>query len=272
VACSVAMRPVVEWPSLALLIACAACRSSPPAAAPPDDAAPATEASLEADDACVIPSMVDQYPGSGLPTPFAPGVPAPECILQKHDVIVVLGCPNADDGGVGDCQAARADIAVALMQAGWGDRFITSGAAVQNQWVEADTLASLLVLRGVPDASITRERMAQHTDENILYSTEIMASNGWETALVVSDDPSHLVLVALCDSNCCVELGRLTVFDFPLPDGDGGTEGRKVGHYVRYPVAAPVTADECAHIEQPSKLMCIALPGRTSCATDGGAD
>jgi hypothetical protein len=217
-------------------------------------------------DACVIPSMIDQYPGTGLPTPFLPGTPAPACLLTKHDVILVLGCPNADDGGAGDCQAARADIAVALMNAGWGDRFITSGAAVHNPWVEADTLASLLVARGVPDASITRETQAQHTDENIFYSTAIMARNGWKTALVVSDDPSHLVLVAVCDSNCCVDLGRLTVFDFPLPDGDGGIAGRKVGHYELYPGAAAVTADECAQIEQPSKLMCIALPSRTACA------
>jgi hypothetical protein len=240
------------------------CRSHLPAELPDEDAGTG--------DACVIPSMIDQYPGTGLPMPFAPGVPAPACVLAKHDAIVVLGCPNADDGGVGDCQAARADIAVALMNAGLGDRFITSGAAVHNMWIEADTLADLLVARGVPDGSITREEMAQHTDENIAFSTRIMAENGWETALVVSDDPSHLVLVALCDSNCCVEQGRLTIFDFLLPDGDGGTSARKVGHYVRYPIAAEVTPAECAQIEQPSKLMCIALPGRTSCAAADGGD
>jgi hypothetical protein len=250
----------MRWRALGLvaLAALAGCRSSSSAAPPGEQ------------DACVIPSMIDQYPGTGLPMPYMPGVPAPACVMTKHDAIIVLGCPNADDGGVGDCQAARADIAVALMQSGWGDRFITSGAAVHNQWVEADTLASLLIARGVPDASITRERMAQHTDENIYFSTQIMAANGWQTALVVSDDPSHLVLVALCDSNCCVELGRLTVFDFPLPDGDGGVSARKVGHYERYPEAARVTADECAQIEQPSKLMCIALPSRTACADAGG--
>jgi hypothetical protein len=95
-----------------------------------------------------------------------------------------------------------------------------------------------------------------------------MQSKGWTTAIVVSDSPSHLVLTATCDSNCCVDLGRLTVFDFSLPDGDGGTFTQKLGHYELYPGAPAVTSDECAQIEQPSKLMCIALPSRLACASN----
>lgn len=235
--------------SLSLVAACAstACRSN--------------GASDSVGDAgCVIPSMIDLYPDAGIPAPFEPGPAAPSCVAAAHDVVIVLGCPSNDDGTPSTCQTSRADIAVGLARAGYASRFITSGAAVHNAYVEADALKTLLVARGVATDDVTVENRAQHTDENIYYATKIMEARGWTTALVVSDSPSHLVLTATCDSNCCVDLGRLTVFDFAL---DGGSV--KVGHYARYPFATEVTAAECAHIEEPSKLMCIALAGRLAC-------
>jgi hypothetical protein len=266
-ACEAFRGPMHRRTILALLVvlgspALAACRGS--AAASGND----VDAGDISDGACVIPSMLDEYPDSGLPTPYAPGIPAPPCVVTQHDAIMVLGCPNDDDGGASDCQRARTDIAVAAEHAGLGDAFITSGAAVHNMWVEADTLKSLLVARGVPQDAVTTETRANHTDENIYYSSRIMQSKGWTTAIVVSDSPSHLELTATCDSNCCVDLGRLTVFDFTLPDGDGGTFTQKLGHYELYPSAAPVTPDECTQIEQPSKLMCLALPSRLACANN----
>src|SRR6185436_9143123 len=99
------------------------------------------------------------------------------------------------------------------------------------------------------------------TDENIYYSTLIMQAQGWTNALVVSEDAGQLVMTTLCDSNCCVELGRLTILDFALPSGT-----RKAGHYVRYPWAAAVSDAECAQIESPLKGMCTNLGSRLACA------
>lgn len=212
---------------------------------------------------CPTDSMVDLYPGQYANQPYDPKAPADACIAAPHDVIIVLGCPNNADGTPSDCQTKRADIAVALSQAGFGTQFITSGAAVHNQYVEADTLRDLLLSRGIPATSITTEPQAQHTDENIYYSTQIMAAHDWKSALVVSDDPGHLILTTLCDTNCCVDLGRLTVFEFPTPKGT-----YLAGHYALYPWATPVTPPECTQIEQPSKFMCTNLPTRKACAAN----
>jgi len=154
-----------------------------------------------------------------------------------------------------------------LMQAGLGDRFITSGAAVHNSYVEAATLRDLLIARGVPAAQITTELQARHTDENIYYSTQLMAAQAWRSALVVSDDPGHLILSAVCDSNCCVALGRLTVKTFPLKlPGQSTTTPQAVGHYALYPHAEPVAPAECTFIETPLKFMCTNLKTRLACA------
>jgi hypothetical protein len=88
-----------------------------------------------------------------------------------------------------------------------------------------------------------------------------MEANGWSTAWIVSEDPGHLVMTATCDSNCCVELGRMMVVDLTL----GGTT-YKVGHYVRYPSGTMVSQAECTHIQQPLKAMCTNLASRLACA------
>jgi hypothetical protein len=203
--------------------------------------------------------MLAQYGGEAPPATFAPGLSAPACARASHDAIVVLGCPTYADGGAAPCQIARADIAVAAARAGLGERFITTGAAVATPFVEAETLRTLLRDRGVADEKIVVEPKAEHTDENLYFSSRLMQERGWKTALVVSEDPRHLVMTAICDANCCVELGRLTVFQF---------DDRKLGHYVLYDApsadAPRVTEDECNAIRP--KLMCLNEGDRRACA------
>lgn len=230
------------------LVACSESRSEPPAG-----------------DACAIPPMTQQYGGDEPPATFAPGVPAPACVTTKHDAIIVLGCPNEADGGASACQTARADLAVRAMRSGLGDDFVTTGGHVHNAWVEAETLRDLLVARGVARERITLEPKAEHTDENLYFSSRIMQARGWSTALVVSEDPRHLVMTAVCDANCCVRLGRLTIFDFVLAGLDGTTTGAatKLGHYELRPPAPAVTDEECETIRP--KLMCLTLASRRAC-------
>lgn len=210
---------------------------------------------------CPTDSMVDLYPGNYPPAPYGPKPAATSCVSAEHDVIIVLGCPNADDGTPSDCQTKRADIAVALRDAGFGKRFITTGGAVHNQWVEADTLRDLLIARGVAAMDVFTDEEAEHTDENIYYATQIMNQQGFTNALVVSDDPGHLVLTGLCDCNCCVELGRMTLFEYPIAGG----QTVLAGHYALYPWTAEVTKGECDQIEIPTKFMCLNLSSRKAC-------
>ncbi|MDI1442764.1 YdcF family protein [Polyangium sp. 6x1] len=247
-------RPALLFASLSLSLACDADPGpSPPSVPPlPEGASPVA--------LCPIVSMIDAYPGEYPNQPNGPQPLASACITTRHDVVVVLGCPNDDTGTPSACQIARADIAVALKDAGYGDTFITTGGAVHNEWTEADTLRDLLVARGIEASRITTEPLAEHTDENIYYSTRIMEERGLVSALVVSDQPGHLVLTGVCDSNCCVDLGRLTVVDVPIQNGQVS-----VGHYVRHPWARPNTDEECAHIRTPSKFMCTNLEQRRAC-------
>ena len=233
-----------------LLLACGVSES--PEGAASDDAA-----------TCEVPSMLDQFPQPLVfEDPYGEFPEADECLSSEHDAIVILGCPSEDDGAPSDCQLARVDLAVALSNQGFGDRFITSGAAAHNAFVEADALAELLLARGVADTQIWRDTQAEHTDENLYFSTQIMVENGWDDALVVSDDPGHLVMTAVSDSNCCVDLGRLSVFEFPIGSG----ESALVGHYALYPAAEQVTAAECDRIA--GKGMSIMLDSRLACADD----
>jgi hypothetical protein len=221
------------------------------------------DATLSPSALCGVDDLKTLYAGV-LPTnPYAKQPSPSACVKKAHDAIMVLGCPNNSDGSAATCQTKRADIAVALSKAGYANRFIVSGAAVHNAYVEADTLAMLLVARGIPSANIMKEPKANHTDENIYYSSRIMLDHGWTTALVVSDDPGHLIMSAVCDANCCVELGRLTVFDFPV---SGGFE--LAGHYALVPPSTAVSKSECDQIKQPLKVMCVNLSSRLSCKDD----
>ena len=209
---------------------------------------------------CAVPLMTDRYSGF-LPTnPYGVQPMAGPCAVP-HDAIELLGCPSNTDGTPSTCQTARADLAVGLWDAGYASNFIVSGAATHNQWVEADALAQLLEQRGVQAKQIFRDLRAMHTDENLYYSDKIMEAQGWSSAIVVSEEPGQLIETALCDSNCCVDLGRLTVLTFPL-----GTTTAVLGHYVRYPWTTDVSTAECAQIELPTKVMCTQLVSRLACA------
>jgi hypothetical protein len=200
--------------------------------------------------------MPELHPAPLPPNPDADQPVAGACIAQKHDAIIVLGCPSNEDGTASDCQIERADLAVRLHDAGYADDFIVSGAAVHNDFAESDALHDLLVARAITSDAIIREPRAEHTDENIYFSSRIMQEQGWRSALVVSNSAGQLLYNALCDSNCCVGLGRLTVVEL---------DGIVVGHYALYPDASPVTDDECDHIEDPRMGVCVKLGSRRAC-------
>ena len=209
---------------------------------------------------CPVPSMIEEYPT--VPNPYGEWPAADSCIAATHDAIVILGCPNDDDGTSSTCQEERVRIALAARDAGLGGVFVTTGGAVQNDYVEAETLKDLLVAAGVDPADIFTDPLAEHTDENLYYASLILEEQGFDDAIVVSDDPGQLVYTAVSDSNCCVDLGRLSVWAFTL---DGG-ETAVLGHYALYPRAEAVTDEECAHIAD--LYMSTMLDSRLACADD----
>lgn len=210
---------------------------------------------------CPVAPMDQLYSGALPPNPYGTLPAASACVDAPHDVLIVLGCPNNSDGSPANCQIARANLAVSFFNAGYASHIITTGAAVQNANVEAVTLKQLLVDRGIPATAILTEQRAAHTDENLYFSTRIMESNAWQSAIVISDDAGQLLFSATCDSNCCVSLGRLTALGFTVAGNV-----IKAAHYARYPWAQAVVESECAQIQMPLKLMCSNLASRLACA------
>jgi len=208
---------------------------------------------------CVVPSLIADYVSPLPPSPYAAWQAADSCLLGRHDVIIIFGCPSRDDGGFSTCQRERVRLAMLFYEARLAPRFIVTGGAVHTEHVEAEALAALLRERGIASQDIYLEPQAQHTDENLYYSTRIMEENGWTSAVVVSEDPGHLLMTGLCDSNCCVDLGRMTLRQFEVAQG----LFVKAGHYVLNAFSTPNTPEECQHIT--NRLLCLTQSGRKAC-------
>ncbi len=206
---------------------------------------------------CPMPPLDVLQPGIAPPNP-TDLPPAPGCATLGYDAILVLGCPSQDDGDPSSCQRNRVELALRFADAGYADQFIVSGGAVKNAHVEADGLAQLLREAGVVEEAIVREPQARHTDENIYYSTQLMVARDWTSVLVVSE-VGHLLYAALCDANCCVRQGRMSVLDF---------EFGPAGHYILTPPAEPVSNAECIHLSNRTRLQCTQLESRKACADD----
>jgi hypothetical protein len=210
---------------------------------------------------CDVPDLSEVHAAG--PPITVPWPDAPDCAADPLDTIIVLGCPTNDDGTLSSCQAGRVERAMRFYDAGVAASFIPSGAAVQNEWIEAESIRDALLDHGVPAAAITVEPRAEHTDENLYFATRLMEEREWRRALVVSD-PIHLLGSASCDANCCVALGRLTLVQMPgFADLDDG----KAAFYELLPDAAPVTDAECAYLVDETAL-CGNLDDRRACRDD----
>ena len=122
--------------------------------------------------------------------------PSSNTALQHFDVILVLGAPAGDDGGIGIEQQWRMDEAIREFRLGRADHMIVSGGAVFNSFVEARVMARYAEQNGVPPAAILEEPASHNTLENIVNSQAIMDAHGWRSVEVVSS-PEHLARTAI---------------------------------------------------------------------------
>lgn len=109
---------------------------------------------------------------------------------SKSDAIIVLGCPARDDGQPSSTMKARVKKAVELFYEGYAPTIIFSGAAVSNEFVEAEVMASYAKTLGVPESVLIRETEARDTIQNVRNSVKIMREYHWHSALVVTS-PYH---------------------------------------------------------------------------------
>ncbi len=99
--------------------------------------------------------------------------------------VVVLGFPTKDDGNPHPVQRFRMDTAIKAYLHNDCKRMVISGAAVRNQWVEAETMAKLARAEGIPLKRIVLEKKASNTWENIKFA--IPQVQTFDRIFIVSD-------------------------------------------------------------------------------------
>ncbi|MFN7210032.1 MAG: YdcF family protein [Aggregatilineales bacterium] len=104
------------------------------------------------------------------------------------DAIVILGAGTRRDGTPSYSYARRIRHALSLYAQGYAPRLICTGGYTQSHLKsEGAACAEMLRKHGVPESAIFYEEQSRNTEENALYTHRIMAANGWERALLVSD-------------------------------------------------------------------------------------
>ncbi|MGL6174780.1 MAG: YdcF family protein [Cellulosilyticaceae bacterium] len=106
-------------------------------------------------------------------------------------MIIVPGYPAKKDGNMSPILRERIKKAAELYHEGIAEVIICSGAAVANNYTEADVMAQALNKLGVAEEYIIREKFAENTYGNLMLSSKIMQNKQLKTAVIVSS-PWHL--------------------------------------------------------------------------------
>lgn len=104
----------------------------------------------------------------------------------RFDAIIVLGDPTDADGNPTPIELARVTEAVHEYERGVAPHLIFTGAAVKNQFVEAQVMARTAEAQGIPAPAVVVEPDARDTIQNACYAVRLMKARGWESAEVVS--------------------------------------------------------------------------------------
>jgi uncharacterized SAM-binding protein YcdF (DUF218 family) len=107
---------------------------------------------------------------------------------QPADVIVVLGSGLRRDGRPGDALYRRSVWASRLYAQGIAPTVIcTGGIGDRQRRSEASACAEVLRANGVPAAVILLEERSRSTEENAIYTRQIMEDAGFADAALVTD-------------------------------------------------------------------------------------
>jgi uncharacterized SAM-binding protein YcdF (DUF218 family) len=110
----------------------------------------------------------------------------------KADVIIVLGAGLRPGNDPVPPQAKQRTLeGIQLWNEHFADHVILSGGFnTRTKKVESIEMAAFAEANGLPSGAIVTEERSRDTYENAKYSLEIMATQGWKTALVVTT-PYH---------------------------------------------------------------------------------
>jgi len=137
----------------------------------------------------LVPACHDTLSGGRLESRYPYGPPES---LARADYIVVLG---------GNTQANRAnwfepynratatdriDRAAALYFAGKAPKILVSGGAYEGRVSEAQGMAKVLRLKGVPEQDIVQEKESRNTYENALFTKQLLNNQAHSKLLLVT--------------------------------------------------------------------------------------
>lgn len=107
---------------------------------------------------------------------------------EAADLIVVLGAGVQRDGRAGWALTRRSQQGAELWRQGFAPLIVCSGGQPPNRpRSEAEACRDVLLREGVPDSAIRMEMRSRSTEENAIYTRELMDAEGWERAIIVSD-------------------------------------------------------------------------------------
>jgi len=107
---------------------------------------------------------------------------------RPSDVIVVLGAGLRRDNQPNLALIRRSEHGATLYHEGIAPFVVCSGGyALGRTRSEADACREILESSGVPLSAIVMEDRSRSTEENAIYTREIMGVRGWRTAVLVSD-------------------------------------------------------------------------------------
>lgn len=152
------------------------------------------------------------------------------------DAIIVLGYPATTDGNPSPRELASVNEAVREYERGVAPRLIFTGAAVANQFVEANVMARAAQAQGIPPETILTETQARDTIQNACYAARLMKVHGWESAEVIAN-PAHLARAGVIFNRLPIEW-RMHAAPGMEPESAAGKvmealwEDAKTAHYL----------------------------------------
>jgi uncharacterized SAM-binding protein YcdF (DUF218 family) len=122
----------------------------------------------------------------------------------RFDAIIVLGYPATADGDPSPRELASVNEAVREYERGVAPRLIFTGAAVANEFVEAQVMAQAAEAQGIPEEAVLTETQARDTIENACFAVRLMKARGWDSAEIIAN-PAHLRRAAMIFSRMPIE-------------------------------------------------------------------
>lgn len=107
--------------------------------------------------------------------------------MKKYDCIVVCGYPADETGKPSSILKTRIDKAIELWEKGAAGYLVFSGAAVANQFTEAEVMKKYAIENGIPADVILEEKKAVSTYHNMMYVREIMEEKQLKNCIVVTN-------------------------------------------------------------------------------------